>query len=94
MCESVYIPYMDHVPRRPSALQVHRTLDFERAGVEGRGAETREDSVVSGEREGSDLLLGGGLARGGCSPGHTVLTAAAPVLPGVCLDPTLDAPPT
>ena len=52
MCESVDIPHVDHVPRRPSALQVHRTLGFERAGVEGRGAEMREDSVVSGEREG------------------------------------------
>ena len=48
MCESVDIPHVDHVPRRPSALQVHRTLGFERAGVEGRGAEMREDSVVSG----------------------------------------------
>ena len=49
----------------------------------------REKSVVSGEQEGLDLLLRSGLARGGCSPGHTALKAAAPVPARVCLDPVL-----
>ena len=80
--------HMVHVPRRPSALWIHSTLDFEKAGVEGRG-EMREKSVVSGEQEGLDLLLRSGLARGGCSPGHTALKAAAPVPARVCLDPVL-----
>lgn len=82
MCESVDTLHVDPVLRRPPALWMHRTLDIERAGVEGSG-ETREEPVVSGEQEGSDLLLRGGLAQ------HTALKAAAPVPPRVCLDPIL-----
>lgn len=82
MCESVDMLHVDPVPRRPSALWMHRTLDIERAGVEGRG-EMREEPVVSGEQEGSDLLLRGGLAR------RTALKATVPVPARVCLDPIL-----